>query len=234
MTTYVLVHGAWHGGWCWRRVAPLLAGRGHRVFAPTQTGLGERAHLLTRAVNLSTFIADIAGVFAAEELDDVVLVGHSFGGIAISGVAERMPGRVRHLVYLDSLILQPGRRVFDTLPAEIVAQRVKAAAATGGLAVPPPPAASFGVTDPADIAWLERRMTPHPLGTYEEPMPIAGPVGAGRPCTYVVATAPLYAPLEATRRWAKSQANWRWAELATGHDVMVTAPAALADLLLAL
>lgn len=234
MTDFVLVHGAWHGGWCWARVAPRLSAAGHRVLTPTQTGLGERRHLLTRAVNLSTFIADIAGVIEAEELDDFVLVGHSFGGIAISGVAERMPQRIRHLVYLDALILEPGQRVFDALPPALVAERLKAAETTGGLGVPPPPPSSFGVSDPADIAWLARRMTPHPLGTYEEAMPIRGPVGAGRPCTYVCATDPVYAPLDASRRWARGRPGWAWHEIATGHDVMVTAPGPLAAFLLRL
>src|SRR5579875_3323603 len=98
--TFVLVHGAWHGGWCWSRVAAILRGRGHRVFTPTQTGLGERAHLLSRDITFDTFVQDVVGVFEAEELEDVVLVGHSFGGSSISGVVDRMPERVRRLVYL--------------------------------------------------------------------------------------------------------------------------------------
>ena len=107
--TYVLLHGAWHGGWCWRPVAEGLQARGHRVFTPTQTGLGERSHLLSRDITLDVFVADLANVFESEDLADVVLVGHSFGGLAISGVADRMPERILHLVYLDSLILEDGR-----------------------------------------------------------------------------------------------------------------------------
>ncbi len=108
--TFVLVHGAWHGGWCWVRVADILRSQGHRVFTPTCTGLGERAHLLSKDITLDTFVRDVAGTIAAEELTEVVLVGHSFGGLAISGVAEAMPERLRHLVYLDALIVQPGAR----------------------------------------------------------------------------------------------------------------------------
>ena len=123
--TYVLVHGAWHGGWCWRPVADALRAQGHRVFTPTQTGLGERRHLLSRDITLDVFVDDIANLMEAEELRDAILVGHSFGGIAISGVADRMPEAVRHLVFLDSIVLQPGQSPFGILPAEVVAARRK-------------------------------------------------------------------------------------------------------------
>src|SRR3954453_21148411 len=104
MATFVLVHGAWHGGWCWRRVAPLLRVAGHAVYTPTLTGLGERAHLLTREVGLETHIRDTVNVLECEELNDVILVGHSYGGIVITGTAERAPERVGHLVYLDAMV----------------------------------------------------------------------------------------------------------------------------------
>ena len=125
--TFVLVHGAWHGGWCWSRVADRLRAAGHRVFTPTQTGLGERKHLLSKDITLDTFAKDIANVFEAEELSNVMLVGHSFGGLAISGVADTMPERIRHLVYLDSLMVEGGKSPFDSLPADVVAARRKAA-----------------------------------------------------------------------------------------------------------
>ena len=113
MTTFVLLHGAFHGGWCWARVAPILRAAGHTVFTPTQTGLGERAHLLHPGITLTTFVDDVVGVLETEELTDVVLVGHSFGGAAITGAAERVKHRLRHLVYLDSAIPQSGRSPLD-------------------------------------------------------------------------------------------------------------------------
>ena len=233
--TFVLVHGAWHGGWCWIRVADRLRAQGHRVLSPTCTGLGERAHLMSRAITLDTFVQDVAGVIAAEELTDVVLVGHSFGGLAISGVAEAMPERLRHLVYLDALIVEPGRSPFDGLSPEVVAASRRAAAeSSGGVSLPPPPAAAFGVLDPADAAWLERRMTPHPLGTYESPLPIRGLVGNGLPRTYVDCTTPSYATLDRVKDWVRGQPGWNWRDLATGHDAMVSAPGPLADLLVEL
>src|SRR5512147_74848 len=121
--TYVLVHGAWHGGWCWRRVADRLAAAGQRVFCPTLTGLGERAHLLTRQVNLSTHIADVVGLLEAEELSDVVLCGHSYGGMVITGVAARAKSRLRQLVYLDSAVIEDGECWSTAHTPEVQAER---------------------------------------------------------------------------------------------------------------
>ena len=237
--TYVLVHGAWHGGWCWREVAETLRSQGHRVFTPTQTGLGERRHLLSRDITLDVFVDDIANLMEAEELRDAILVGHSFGGCVISGVADRMPEAVRHLVYLDSQILEPGQIAFEVMPADVVAVRRKLAAEQGGgVAIPPPTlealSAAFGIpADSPELVWVSRRVTPHPLGTYESPLRLKNAVGNGRPCTYIACTAPFYAPLERARQWARRQSGWRWQEIATGHDAMVTAPAELARMLLA-
>ena len=231
--TFVLVHGAWHGGWCWDRVAAPLRAAGHRVLTPTCTGLGERSHLLSKDITLDTFVMDIANVIVFEELSDVVLVGHSFGGIPISGVADTMPQRVRHLVYLDSLILQPGQSPFGVLPPEVVAARKKAAEeSSGGLSLPVPPPSAFAVTEANDADWLKRRLTPHPLGTYTSPLNIKNPVGNNLPRTYIACTNPYYPVLEGVRTWVKGQQGWRWSEIATGHDAMVTAPDQLTRMLI--
>jgi pimeloyl-ACP methyl ester carboxylesterase len=143
--TYVLVHGAWHGGWCWGHVADALRGMGHRVTTPTQTGLGERKHLLSKDITLDTFTADVVNHIEAEELKDVILVGHSFGGTSITGAADKIPDRIRHLVYLDSVILENGKSVFSALPPDIVAARRKTVAEQGqGIFIPPPPPTAFG------------------------------------------------------------------------------------------
>ncbi len=233
--TYVLVHGAWHGGWCWHPVADALRAQGHKVFTPTQTGLGDRKHLLSRDITLDVFVDDVANLMEAEELRDAILVGHSFGGSAISGVADRMPEAVRHLVYLDSLILEPGQSPFGILPADVVAARRKLVAEQGnGVSVPPPPPAAFGIPEGhPEAEWVRRRLTPHPAGTYESPLRLENPVCNGRPRTYIACTAPVYGPLEASRQWVKRQGGWNWREIATGHDAMVTAPAELARMLLA-
>jgi pimeloyl-ACP methyl ester carboxylesterase len=231
--TFVLLHGAYHGGWCWARVAARLGARGHRVFTPTQTGLGERRHLLSPAVTLETFAADLVNMLVSEELDDVVLVGHSFGGAPITAAADRVPERIRHLVYLDSTILENGQAPFDLLPPDVVAHRTHLAQeSSGGLSMPPPPPEAFGVPAGPDAEWLARHLTPHPFATFTDRLRLANPPGNGLPRTYICCTDPIYAPLEAARRRVKSQPGWNWREIATGHDAMVTMPDALAQMLI--
>jgi len=229
--TFVLVHGAWHGGWCWRAVADRLRAAGHVVFTPTQTGLGERQHLLAKSNTLDVFIEDIVNVIRMEQLEDVVLVGHSFGGISISGVADRMPKQLRHLAYLDSLILQNGQTAFSQLPDDVVAARIKAAdESSGGLSLPAPPAAAFGLTREVDQKTVASRLTPHPLATYDSPLNLKNPVGNGVPRSYITCTAPMYPALAKTRAWVKAQ-GWPMLDIATGHDAMVAAPEELTAML---
>jgi pimeloyl-ACP methyl ester carboxylesterase len=229
--TFVLVHGAWHGGWCWSKVATILRGRGHAVLTPTQTGLGERSHLISKSITLDTFVDDIVNVLKWEDLHDIVLVGHSFGGNALSGTADRMPERIRRLVYVDAAMLENGQSPFDVIPSEVREARIKAAEeSSGGMSVPPPSAASFGVTEPAQAAWLDARLTPHPLSTFKSPLRLDNKVGNGLPATYIVCSDPVYGPLQASRDWVKRN-GMDMVELRTGHDAMVTAPEALADLL---
>jgi len=232
MTTFVLLHGAFHGGWCWAPVADLLRAGGHRVFTPTQTGLADRRHLMSRDITLDTFVLDLVELLEAEELTDVVLVGHSFGGNAISGAADRMPERIRHLIYLDSMVLEDGEKPIDALGPEVAAGRRRLAeSSSGGLSVPPPAPAVFGVPDGPGADWLIRRLTPQPLGAYEGIMRLMHPPGNGRPCTYIACVDPIYAPLEGARLRVRNRPGWAWRELATGHDAMVTAPEALAEML---
>jgi pimeloyl-ACP methyl ester carboxylesterase len=231
--TYVLVHGAWHGGWCWARVAERLTAAGHRVLTPTQTGLGERAHLLTAAITPETFVDDIANMIVAEELDEVFLVGHSFGGRSVCGVADRMPERLRRLVFLDAALPESGKSAFDHTLPELRAERIRRAQeSSAGLSIPPPNAAAFGITDPADAAWVERRLTPHPLATYSLPLTLRHPLGGGVPVTYIRCVAPAYANTASSAALAQAQSGWQYLEIATGHDAMITAPAELTQMLL--
>jgi pimeloyl-ACP methyl ester carboxylesterase len=232
MATFVLLHGAFHGAWCWARVTPLLRGAGHAVFTPTQTGLGDRAHLLSAAITLETFVDDLVAVLETEELTDAILVGHSFGGNAITGAAHRVPGRVRHLVYLDAVFPRSGLAPLDASVPEIAAQRRAAAADTGFVSIAPPAPSAFGVPDGPDADWLRRRMTPQPYGSMNTPITFDGAPDAGRPATYVACTDPVYAPLARARDQARAQPGWAWREIATGHDCMVTAPRETADLLM--
>ena len=154
--TYVLVHGAWHGSWCWKRVRKGLRDTGHQVFTPTLTGLGERSHLNSAAVNLSTHIADVVNLLRWEDLSDVILCGHSYGGNVITGVADRIPERIRSLVYLDAFVPEDGECLFDLVPPEL-AQRMRLQAQTAGSGwnIPPLPAEHFNV-NLRDAAWIKR------------------------------------------------------------------------------
>lgn len=198
---------------------------GHEVFTPTNTGVGERAHLLDERVGLEIFVADVVGVIEAEELAHVVLVGHSFGALTALGVADAIPDRLSRLVLLDGVVVESGQAPFDGLAPEVAAQRTaQARSAGGGLAVPAPPAEAFGISDSDDIRWVARRLTPHPLRTYVEPLRLRHPLGNGLPCTYLCCTDPCYRPIAASRELARRRPDWAWREIRTGHDAMITAP----------
>ncbi|HYZ71571.1 MAG TPA: alpha/beta hydrolase family protein [Chthoniobacterales bacterium] len=230
---FVLVHGAWHGGWCWRRVVTNLRSAGHAVFAPTLTGFGERVHLTRADLTLDDFATDVVNLIAAEELNDVILVGHSFGGNVISAVADREPEPLKHLVYVDTLVLKDGESGFSVLDPAIVARRIELAEKTsGGLTIPPPSPEAFGVTDPAGAEWLRRQLTPLPLNCYRAPIHLKHPLGNGFTKTYIACTDPVYGPAVPIHEWVKSQSDWRYLELSTGHDAMVTDPSGLAEMLI--
>lgn len=232
-STYLLVHGAWHGGWCWERVARRLRTAGHRVFTPTQTGLGERCHLLSGNITMETFVQDLVNVVEFEDLSDIILVGHSYGGRSVAGLADRMPQRIRRLVFLDAGLPEPGKSYLDALPPDRREVRLKQAGESpGGLSIAPPPDLDFGVVDPADAAWVRRHLTPQPLGSYSTPVPLRNPIGNGLPCTYIRCTDPLFPTTDPSASYAKSRKDWEYMELKTGHDAMVTAPHELSDILL--
>lgn len=236
MTQFVLVHGAWHGGWCWGRILPLLRVVGHAAHAVTLTGLGERVHLLSPEIRLVTHLQDVLNLITAEELDDVVLVGHSYGGMVVTGVADslqrRRPGLLRHLVYVDAFVPHRGESWSSTQAPEVVAGRVAAAEqSSGGLSLPAPDAAAFGLQG-ADRDWVNRRQTSHPFAVYRDPLDFDARRVAALPRTYVDCTSPPATNVAASRKRARSEPGWRVVELATGHDAMVSAPHDLARILL--
>lgn len=229
--TYVFVHGVWHGGWCWSRVADILRKRGHSVSAPTQTGLGERAHLLSKDITIRTFVEDIVAHLQFEDLRDVVLVGHSFGGIPITGVADLLPDRIAKLVYLDAIMLNSGETWMDLLPEDMARDRTDLANQTsGGLSLLPAPPESFGVTRPQDVAFLQPRLTPHPFRTFTTALNLNNPIGNGIPAAYIECTDPPYRPAKVALERAQGF-GWPVTRIASGHDAMVTEPLALADIL---
>jgi pimeloyl-ACP methyl ester carboxylesterase len=202
--TYVLVHGAFHGGWCWKDVAARLRALGHIAYTPTLTGLGERSHLLAFGPTLETFIEDVAQVICYEDLTDVILVGHSFAGAVISGVANLMPERLRHLVYLDAMVLQCGQSAADTAPPDLIADyRRRAIDAGDGLSVPAGNPDYYGITDPEQAAWLQAKLTPMPFRTYFDKLELRHPLGNGVPATYIACTEPLRASTAHSGSWPR-------------------------------
>lgn len=216
--TFVLVHGAWHGGWCWQRVARLLEAQGHIVHAPTLTGLCERSHLLSPAINLTTHINDICGEIEWKDLTQVVLCGHSYGGMVITGVAERLASRLRAVVYLDALVPEDGQSAADVSGRPIV-----------GEFVTPFPAEAF--VNQADAAWVQAKMTLQPAETLRERLTQTGAVSRIERRTYIRAglnTSPTFARVAARLGAA---GGWRLLEIEAMHDAMLDAPAELASML---
>jgi pimeloyl-ACP methyl ester carboxylesterase len=231
MADFVLVHGAWHGAWCWKKVLPPLWSAGHRAFAVSLTGVGERAHLSPKTVTLDTHIADVASVIEAEELLDAVLVGHSYAGMVITGVADRVAARLRHLVYLDAVVPRSGESWSTHHSSETQSARRKSIADQGLL--PPPDPSIFGLSG-ADRAWVARRQTPQPGGLYDAKLQFDAERVAALPRTFIDCTSPALATIAPMRERVRSEPGWKVAEIATGHDAMISAPKALLDVLLSL
>lgn len=235
MSALVLIHGAWHGAWCWRRVLPGLRAAGHGAHAVTLTGVGERAHLLRPDLRLRDHIADVLGLIDAEELgDDLVLVGHSYGGLVMTGVADALLARglkPRHLVYVDAVTPHPGESWSSQHAPETVRARLEAAAQRPDGAMPPPDAAVFGL-DGADRDWVNRRQTPQPAGVYQDRLDFDAARIATLPRTFIDCTAPALPTIAVMRERVRREPGWQVVELATGHDPMISAPKALVALLL--
>lgn len=240
MANYLLVHGAWGGAWYWRPVQHALIRAGHNAHAVTLTGLGERAHLLSSGITLETHIADVRGALAAEELADCILVVHSYAGMLGTAVADREPaGTLRHLVYVDAVVPRPGESWSSTHGRATRQARLAAAAATPDFSFPPPDPGVFGLQD-ADYEWVRRRQTPHPGHTYEAPLDFDPGRVARVPRTFINCTQPPLATIDVIRTRVSDPRFWDGAwlpgakvvDLPTGHDPMVSEPAALVRLLL--
>lgn len=229
----VLVHGAWGGAWIWQRVLAPLRAAGHGVHAVTLTGDGERAHLLTPSIALQTHVDDVLGCVRSEELDGLVLVGHSYAGMVITAAADRLlaEGRRLHaMVYVDAVVPLPGEAWSSTHSAETVAQR-NAAAAAHGCAFPPPDPAVFGLAG-ADRDWLLRRQVPHPFGPYHDRLHFNAERLAAVPRWFIDCTAPALPTIAVARQRVRAAPGWQVHELATGHCPMVSMPRQLTGLLL--
>jgi pimeloyl-ACP methyl ester carboxylesterase len=226
MATFVLVHGACLGAWCWSRVAKLLAAKQHTIVAPALTGLGERSHLLGPEIDLDTHILDVVNVIRWQELREIVLVGHSYGGMVISGVAERMEQSIASIVMLDAFFPADGQRAIDLLPLP-VREAILKRARDGATATPPPPAATANVNK-ADQAWVDAQCTPHPIKCFLQAAMVTGARDRIAKKTYIRATASPSVALDDGMSDARNK-GWRTVEIAAGHLVMIDAPARLAD-----
>jgi pimeloyl-ACP methyl ester carboxylesterase len=228
MATFVVVHGAWSAGWAWKKMRPLMRARGHEIFTPTCTGLGERTHLGSPSVGLHTHVDDMTGVLEFEDLSGIVLVAHSYGGMVATMLADRMPGRIAHLLYLDAFVPRDGQSVVDLVGAEVAAAMRAGAAATGeGWKVPANPLPTD--TPPDDIAWIMPRRKMQPVRCFEEPARLTGAIErVSRSYIYCLKAGPGDVFRQFARR-AQSE-GWPYRELDCGHNPHLNMPEALAGL----
>ena len=233
MATIYLIHGGWHGGWCWDLVRPLLEAKGYTVRTPTLPGLAERASELTRETDLESHIADVVAVISADGASRVALVGHSYAGMVVTGVADRLPGRIGSLVYLDAAVPADGQSCYDVLPAPRREYLTRLSNSGGqGWKIPPPPPESFGVTHPALADWARALLTPQPMAALTQKIRLTGDEADVPPRTYIHCTqgsvVASFAPFAAR---FKDDAAWEVFEMATGHDAMLTEPHLTTDLI---
>ena len=232
--TFVFIHGAWHGGWCWKKVRPLLQSAGHAVHTPTLTGLGERAHLNRPEVDLDTHIEDVIQMLEYEDLRDVILVGHSYAGMVITGVAAKAPERLAQVVYLDAFLPEDGKCLNDySIGAGGYAENVRQNG--DGWRLPFAGTLTLqmlGITDPADVAWMEPRMVDQPYRTFTQPVRVPPGLGNKVRRVYLLSSDRKHY-LEAAKR-AQAQGFHVLKVPGAGHDVMVTQPRELVDALITL
>jgi pimeloyl-ACP methyl ester carboxylesterase len=235
LSIYVLVHGGGHGGWCYQYVARIMRSHGQEVYTPTLSGLGERAHLLSPAIDLDFQITDVVKVLEQEDLREVILVGHSYGGMVITGVADRAADRIGHLVYLDAANPQNGESLVDIAGPFMNAARAQGRTVDGIELVLFPgtdPLGFYGVTDPEQIAWMKPKLTPHPWKCFEQKLRLTNEAATAKiPQTHIVCTSTLPGR---DRAKLEARANGRFWTIDTGHDLMITEPQAVAKMLLRL
>jgi hypothetical protein len=228
---FVLVHGAWHGGWCWRRVADLLEKSGQRPFTPTLTGLGERSHLMSKDIVLDTHIADIVNVIAWEDLNDICLVAHSYGGWPVCGALEKVVDRVSSVIFVDAFLPEDGQKALD-LASEFSRKGTLEAIAKGEISRPAPKAETFYVNE-SDRPWVDAKLTAQPVGVALQQIRLTGAREKVLKKTYI--RAPVYPQPAFDRYYAAKKADpaWQTYEIDGGHDVMIDRPQRLVEILLA-
>jgi pimeloyl-ACP methyl ester carboxylesterase len=230
MATYVLIHGAWHGGWCWKIVAPALRRAGHEVYAPSLTGMGERMHLAGRGIDLDTHIQDVVSLLEMEDLKEVVLVGHSYGGMVVTGAADRSD-RVGKLVYLDAFVPENGKALLDYALPERAAGMREEGERTGF--VTPPPLSLWGLSKPEHLEFVGARQVKHPYATLSQPIRIGDPRKLARlDKSFIYCSSPATGSFDRFAAKYRHDPAWRFHEMKTGHDAMLLVPEALTEILL--
>jgi pimeloyl-ACP methyl ester carboxylesterase len=240
MATFVLVHGTAHGAWCWKRLSPLLRSAGHEVYAPTLTGLGASSHLLTKIdrIPLSMHIEDVTKLLFFEDLSNVMLIGHSYAGMVITGFAAKEPRRFSRLVYYDAYVPFDGENEISLWPPE-EQEKVKSEIDKGNRFRPLPPDGSptgfakfLGIADIDTLEWASQRFTPHPISTYEDPPPAGSSDSPAISRSFLHCTVGPFAPWFGVFAERARKQGWATYDLSAGHDAMLTHPHELADILI--
>jgi pimeloyl-ACP methyl ester carboxylesterase len=229
MATFLVAHGAWSAGWAWKTMRPPLRAAGHEVLTPTYTGLGERAHLASPAIDLETHIRDIVGVLDMEDLHGVVLIGHSYGGMVVTGVADRARDRIAQVVYLDAFVPQDGQCLLDLQTPE-ARDRMRELARTAGEGWRIPPNPMPPDTPDADLQWAASRRLPQPIKTFEQPLRMSNQAPPPRAYIYCRRARPDDVFRQFAKR-AQRESHWRYFEIDASHNPHITAPQALLALL---
>ena len=221
---FLLIHGSWHGGWIWNDLRIKLIEKGFDVSCPTLTGLGERKHLISKKISIDTFIHDVENHITFHELENIVLVGHSFAGSIISGIADRMKSKIKLLIYFDSLILFDGETPFDTLPKQIVRDRINLSKLyDDGISIPAPSPDKFGIFDIKQSKYLKSKLTPMPLSSFKSKLTLKNKIGNNLPLCYLKCNNPEYRILEYHRKRVE-ELGWSVYDLNAGHDAMLSNP----------
>jgi pimeloyl-ACP methyl ester carboxylesterase len=226
MANFVLVHGAWIGGWYWRPIAQKLRNAGHEAYAPTLTGLGERIHLMRASINLDTHITDVVNVIKEERLSDVVLVGHSYGGMVVTGVADALPDKIASLVYLDAFVPKNGDALVNFVPP---GSPPPAFASEYTLA--PLPAAVFGASGEVAAA-VDARTTPMPIACFTQALTLDGGIDRVKRKSYIYCNVPAPTTFTQFYERLKDDPEWIVHTLPCTHIVQMEMPDELTRLLL--
>jgi len=229
MATFVLIHGAWHGAWIWPRTARILRSQGHDVFTPTLTGVGERSHLAGKEVNLSLHILDVCNVLRWENLQDIILCGHSYGGAVVTGVADAMPERIRALVYADAFVLENGEAIWDYVEP-MRPYFIEGAGEHAGR-TKPIPSEAFRVNTP-DLEWVKSKVVPMALACFVERIRLQGNHLKVNKRTYIYAEGWSPSPFTRFYEKLKSAPGWSVLRTMTGHHMMLDDPEGFAGMLL--